>query len=358
MHLILADENKEYIDLFLNYVRTSEEQHKFILKSFSSKENVLKFLEQHKGPFTLLITPELLPEGVDSKNVILLVEGNQSFEGFISVNKFQPLNLLLSKVWAIHVEQNPSSRSKQSSQERTKIISFFSASGGTGKTTAAINFGQVASSQEYQVFYLNLELFSSVESIFPSTEAREGLETILYYVKSRSKQLVGKIEEVKQTHPYTKIHYFSPANVLEMVDITKEDVEYLLQQLVETGAYDYIVLDLPSTLDSWVTQSLLMSQEVVWLLVDDLYQLDKSKQAVGYLERILEGKPSFTEQIRFVGNKHTGVIHNQALYEEFNIDVHLPYIPEWKNLHQSEQLWYSQPFNQEMLRLLQKIQAN
>ncbi|WP_025026466.1 AAA family ATPase [Caldalkalibacillus mannanilyticus] len=281
VHLVVADANQEYVDLLFQYIRTSEEHHKFILKSFSTSENVTRFLDQHKGAYLLLVTPELLPPELHKKdNVMLLVEDHQPHEEYITINKFQPLNLLLSKVWAFHLEKNGLAISHQFLSKKTKIVSFYSASGGAGKTTAAINFCNQAASQDYRVFYLNLELYHSVHSLFPTEEKAEGLDTLLYYVKSRSKQLVAKIEELKQTQTFTKIDYLSPANGQEMLDLTKQDIEFLLQGFIDLGSYDFIVLDLESSLHERIVQSLQMSDLIIWVTVDDLFQVDKSKQSI------------------------------------------------------------------------------
>ncbi|WP_025026467.1 hypothetical protein [Caldalkalibacillus mannanilyticus] len=57
-------------------------------------------------------------------------------------------------------------------------------------------------------------------------------------------------------------------------------------------------------------------------------------------------------------NRYTGQSYNRELYEEFAIKLELPYIPEWKNVMQSDRLWSSTPYNEAMLKLFRFISPN
>src|SRR5699024_8708146 len=120
--------------------------------------------------------------------------------------------------------------------------------------------------QDHKVFYLNLESLHST-SLF-LTSSQEHLSTqILYYIKANQAQLEEKIRSLKVTDPYFQVDYFNlPANAKEMEDLTQENVDTLVAALMDMEVYDYILIDLDSSLNNRNKAALRQSDLIFWLL--------------------------------------------------------------------------------------------
>lgn len=358
--LVIADRDPIYLEYFCNFIRSTDFSDKFILKSFSRKESLEKYLEMHDKIDVLLVQSDLFPELFSGKEAVTVIyledeEVSQLDTNLPILYKYQPLNHLLSKVTSYYLEKHHlSTRFGESS--RTQVISMYSAMGGCGKTTTAINFAHQMCALDKKVLYLNFEFLNSTAGLFPDEEGNH-FSRILYYLKATTTQLMSKVEALKRHDLQTRLDYFEPLeNPEEMLDMTKEDVTHLIEAIVQMGCYDLVILDLESNTHERITSALLNSDFVFWILQDDVQCLEKNRLLLTEYQRVLDKEyAALTQKTKFIMNRYTGRVANNLKEYGFELGGHLPYIPEWKTVSHIEQLTKAPFFNKEVVKLYDSL---
>ncbi|MGN8645417.1 AAA family ATPase [Gracilibacillus sp. HCP3S3_G5_1] len=341
LRLVLFDLDIEYIELFANYIRTSEYATRFDVKLFSRFDSLQEYLKSGERTDILLLSSEdlqLEPETKSVGTLLHLVNDMKQEPNKQELFKFQPLSQLISRVLSSHYEQGDKQTKIEKPQNgNTHVISLFSAAGGTGKTTTAFHLANQMKENGLNVFYLNLELVNTSPLLF-DVENLSSSSPLLYYLKTNAEQLPSKMKELIVVDQDTAVpfFYFIPS-AEEMLDLSEKEIELLLDSLVSMEEFDYIVVDLESTINPIVLTALKKSDHVLWLLANDMYSFHKT----GYLLEELHGfvnDGSFSSRVQLVLNKYTGSIDPTLSETGIEIDHFLPYIPEWKQLVDKKQL--------------------
>ncbi len=357
LRLVLFDLDIEYIELFANYIRTSEYATRFDVKLFSRYESLQQYLESDEHTDILLLSTEdlqLEPEMEGVETLLYLVNDAAEELSKNELFKYQPLSHVISQVLSLHYEHDGKKPSKGKSHSgSSNVISVFSASGGTGKTTTAFHLANQMKGNGLAVFYLNLELINS-STLFFDVEHLSSSSPLLYYLKSNAEELQSKMKELMVVDQNTGIpfFYFMPS-AEEMLDLSEQEIELLLDNLIKLEDYDYIIVDLESTINSISLTTLKKSDQVIWLLGNDMYSFHKT----GYLLEELHGfanDGSFSERVQLVLNKYTGSMGPSLVEMGIEIDHYLPYIPEWKQLVNKEQL-NNQVFEEYIQKLIHSL---
>lgn len=241
----LLDKDESYMDRLLSFVRTSEYKDRFLLRTFTRFESVIDEEEQLD---ILLAHPELLDGTKLNKpfrTILLLDEEKEEDDpSQPSIYRFQPLNQLCSKLTALALDAVNRTQLPGTDTE-TRVISIYSTVGGSGKTTLAVNLARELSLQQYKVFYLCMESFSSAP-MFSQGSGNRAFERLLYYVKSGAPQLDAKLEWLKSIDSESKAEYIEPCgSVAEMEEMTGDDAGTLISALKNKN-YDYVIIDCDS----------------------------------------------------------------------------------------------------------------
>src|SRR5699024_10691036 len=123
--------------LLANYIRNTDYSSRFDLKLFSEVEHLQNYLSSDQKTNILLVTKELLPEEYDEEQidyVITLVDHNETKSDLSQIFKYQSLDHLLSTIISNYYERHGKKEKDIGDETKTKIISLYSATGGTGKT--------------------------------------------------------------------------------------------------------------------------------------------------------------------------------------------------------------------------------
>ena len=333
IRLIFADQDTVYMDYFLNYIRSSKEAEKFEIKMFSSKENLEKYLIDKPIADILLISSSFQFDFPPTHQAITIYLQNEiildSQDDSFTIYKYQPLNQLISQILSIYYEHSQKI-SKISKSIRTKTIAVYSAAGGTGKTTVAVQLCRQLALQNQKVFYLNLELFHSTSLYFSSPEDQPSSQ-ILYYLKANPNQLLGKIESLKKRDTQTNVEYFDMAvSAEEMLEITAEEVERLLDGLVQTENYDYIILDLDSTTHMRIKAALKYSQHIIWVLNPDVQSFLKTATMIEEYGMIFDEEEDISSKSIYVLNRYSGKMKDEFKQFPVHIQSFLPFVEQWR----------------------------
>ncbi|SEO60545.1 Cellulose biosynthesis protein BcsQ [Amphibacillus marinus] len=351
--MIVADQDRTYIESFARYIRNSEYAARFDIKLFSKREALQQFLLGKEPVNILLTTKDFLGSADEDGEIDLTVYLAEAEEGSeaLTLRKYQPLGQLLAGVLKFYYEKDGTKQKQKKSHTATQVLATYSAGGGAGKTTTAFGLARELANQDHQVIYISLELVNSIPILF-NIEDQPSSSPLLYYIKADPEQLAEQFEAYTLTDKKTAIDYFNFApSAEEVTELVANEIETLIQTLVELNKYSYIVIDLDSSVNERTLAALSVTDHIYWLLNYDLYSFHKTSYLFEEWHTLLNDA-SLKDRVTFVLNRYTGQLDQRL--ESFNVDVtaFLPYVPEWKVLVKREQLTSVTVFNQHIQQLV------
>lgn len=370
IRVVIADNNIEYLKHLATFIRTSNEASMFIATFFSNKRNLELYILKEKAVDILLISPQLINDqlNIDSNTTVILLDDdeliNDKDEGmYPSVFRYQRLNQLISDIMAIYYEQNKTAGRLLARSKQTKVIASYSPIGGSGKTTIAMNICRQLAVNDARVFYLNLELFNTTSLFFTSDEDNPSLQ-IFYYVKTAAEDLHAKVESLKKYDPYSMVEYFDlEISPEEMLEINESEIERLINSIVATGAYDYVVVDLDSSLHERNIAVLKECDQILWPIVNDHISILKTKSFFDQSE-IIENMNTIQDKLLILLNKYTDMSVDGIEELGVPIDGYLPLISSWSTVHSNSEILQQDEFIQaiqtvirERLLLVEEVKA-
>ena len=356
IRMVVADNNKDYLESFAGFMRSSNESSRFIMTYFSDIDRLNTYIQRGDIIDILLISPDLydeeLPLSGDVTTIFLeddvIEESNKAY----SVYRYQRLDQILSDILSVYYEKNKIAGEMLARSKETQIFAVFSPSGGSGKTTIAVNLCKQLALNDLKVFYLNSETFNTSRLYFSSQDDDYSLK-ILYYVKSKTEQLLSKIEQLKKHDPDVGVDYFDlETNAEEMLELTEKEIHLLLNGLVQTGAYDYIIVDLDSSIHTRNIAMLKESDWIVWPMGNNPQSIYQSESFFEEEENVFGKKNIIKDKLLVLLNKHTG--HNAFDLSEagFPIDGNLPFINEWTQQTSGKEVMENEMFNNELQKII------
>jgi cellulose biosynthesis protein BcsQ len=355
--VIIADNDLNYIKSVSSFIRTSDFSSQLAVKYFDNESDLNTYLQGKSKTNILLTTPELIPLDTSRIETLIVLSETQTdqYKSHTALLKYQPLTMLLTNALAEFYEQNKVEKITRSSNASTKIISVYSPIGGSGKTTIAVNLSRCIASQGQRVFYFNLELVSSLPLFF-DTEGVADSSEVFYFSKAKGEQLDTKLETLIRKDGHTVDYFNIQSRPEEIYDTTEKDIENILTSLKNRGVYDYIIIDLDSSLDERVLASLKLSHVTLWPLVLDVQSFHKSKSALEGYKRILQDD-DFQFKVEFILNKYLGENNIPSPLLEYGLEINyqLPYVSEWKTIGDGDSLTSHRFYNDQINKLYQKL---
>ncbi|MFC5453070.1 P-loop NTPase family protein [Paenibacillus aestuarii] len=346
IQLHVLDQDTVYAERLASYIRSSEYAEQLQVKLFSQAELVQELVNrpQQDGIFLFSDSFMQLFQNKGMSVCIIRLSDTQAVREekeskFPSVYRFQSLNQLTARIIALYAESGQVPAASQISRH-TRIVSIYGSTGSNGKTMTAIHLAKQLCFRGERVFYLSLETVSSATLWLQGDRA--GLSQFLYYVKSKPELSGPKLELLKSHDPRWRVDYLSPTgHIREMHDMTGEDVSLLLETLASLNKYDVIIVDLEASVHPRIIKCLELSDHVLWLIMDDLNDLFKTREFMQML--------GDTRNVHFLISKYTGKIVNDfSMLGSHVISGYLPYIPEWKSVHAAEQVWQFPLFSEQV----------
>ncbi|MCJ7840224.1 AAA family ATPase [Lederbergia sp. NSJ-179] len=358
IQLIIGDTDALFLQSFSEYIMASNLKSKFDLKLFSSSSRIKKYIETEQVYDILLIQPELYNPNMvlsEKNTVFFLQESMNDANQSQSVYKYQPLNKILSDMLSVYYEHYSTFQGVAREGIKTKVLSVYSPNGGTGKTTFTINLSKQMALKGNKVFYLNLEFLNTSSLFFQSADDHPSLQ-VFYYLKARPEQFLSKIESLKKTDETMNVDYFQlPICPDEMIAIKREEIKYLIQAIIETEHYDYILIDLDSSVHERVGAAIEESHQVIWLLNNDIQSFYKTVGMLDRMDDVFGNEHHLEEKVTFIMNRFTGYF--PEAYLKFNLPIrgYLPNITEWLQNNDVKQVLYHPLYTKELLAITEDL---
>lgn len=151
----------------------------------------------------------------------------------------------------------------------TRVISFANNKGGSGKSTTCSNVGYGLTELGKKVLLIDGDMQMNLSlSLFDEEKVLEFAqsEKNLYEGIKRQDDLTDYI----LSSPYENLDLIPSSTLMSSIEyelFTKWQREFILKKglkhIVESGTYDYILIDAPPTLGGWVMNILCASDEVI-----------------------------------------------------------------------------------------------
>jgi Mrp family chromosome partitioning ATPase len=325
--IVLALPNRDYAGKLAEYMRETEPG--WDTAAFTH-EAALRLRLHEAAKIDLLIgAPQLLRQmegqlaGVTC--VAALVEDLGLAEGvWPEISVFQPLPSLTAKMSALMSESvSPANRG-------CHLVTVFSASGGAGKTTTALNLVRQAGERGWRTFYLNLESLNATSRLFGIGDP-DNLSRLLYGLQTEPERFAERLQQCVRHQPFLRSDFIeAPDYPGERAAMSAELLELMVNAIRSTGKYDLIVADPDSGIGDWHSKLLELSDRIVWLVTDDWQCMEKSERLLAYWRN---DRTSWFGRISFVRNKGQGAPANRWNLPTTPAAV-LPYISQWKGMSQ------------------------
>lgn len=352
--IVLAVPEPQYAAKLARYMK--ETRPEWEVAAFTQAAALHRHLREGSGIAALLVHSSLLPlargyaeEAGCAGKLFVLAERAGEGEGLPEIAQYQSLAALAAEL----AERIGSGKGagETGGSAGPQIWTVFSASGGAGKTTAALNIVKQAGERGYRAFYLNLEPLNATDLLFGSGEP-DSLSRLLYSLQSRPEESAREWERLRKRQTVLQADYMdAPELPSERMAMTPERLRSLLDLIAGSGAYDLIVVDPDSGCDEWHLQLLESSSRVVWLAPEDTLALRKAEKLLRYWQDRL---PVESGKFAFVSNK-TGSGGCRWTLPGAEPLTKLPYVPQWKSLDQPGRLFQAPAFGGAIDRLLDAL---
>lgn len=181
-----------------------------------------------------------------------------------AICKFQKADLIYKQILSVYSEKAGSVSGLKLGEESAKVIAFTSVGCGVGNSTMAAAAAMHFASKHKKTLYLNLEKFGSSDSFF-SGEGQFNMSDIIFALKSKKTNLSLKLESCVKQDASGVYFYSQPKIALDMNELSPDDILRLISELKLTGAYDYIVIDIPFGIETNMLKILRQAHAIIWV---------------------------------------------------------------------------------------------
>jgi hypothetical protein len=268
--------------------------------------------------------------------------GAGSLAGGMSIAKYQALPSLLESI--LQLCDLKRLRTAVVPKEQTLLLGVVSASGGSGKTTVALNMAKQLGALGLSVFYLNLESVDS-SGLYLRMPAGNvpGFERLLYELKAGGGEHKGGKgkpvwEDYAFRHDSLRCDAFRPVeNFKEMLQMSQQDTLDILEGLAAAGSYDVIIADTGSIEEERAQAVLRRCGILLWVMKNEQVSQHKTERWLSYFASSHSGMPPELQgRSRFVMNCCADAVNDNPAAAWNGQTAVLPYIPSWGMQHYGE----------------------
>lgn len=358
INLVMVDGDSSYLDSLANYILSNHSKW-FQVSTFTNVNSLNNMLENTLDIVDiLLIEPSLYSSQLPLdkvKSVFILSGGTLSEElsEFTLINKYQLVDTLVGDILRYHAEKGDGGIINMTGDKKTKVIGIYSPAGGVGKSSLAVNLSVQSAAQGSSVFYLNLEDINSTNHYF-NGENDKTFSNVLFYLKEKGKNLGLKINALKSIDTSNVSYFPTQDSMLDMNDMSPDEIVLLINELIKIAQYDYIFVDMSSNLNKKNIAILKECYKIIYLLTPESVVQEKTKVLEKDFERILGiPNPSIGEKLILVANKY---IYSNTWVDNYRfLDVGLSHKLPYENNFKPNGLNNSPNFNGEIYKILNEI---
>lgn len=336
--IVLATPNRAYAAALAAFLRETEPDWE---TSAYTHETALRLRLQEPGGIDALVgDPSLLGQDREllrnARSVCALVETTGETEGmWPELPLYQPLPQVAVAIRELLADALPAS------SEGCRLVTLYSASGGAGKTTTALNLARLAGERGIRTLYLNLEPMNATARLLGVGEP-DSLSRLMYVLQTDPASLAGQLGRfVRRQADLRADMVDAPDHPGERLAMTPESLEVLVAQLRQSGRYELIVADPDSGISPLHATLMAASDRIGWLVTDDWQCVAKTEKLIGCWQ---EEWSRWGGKVAFLRNKCLGnPVRKWTLPAP--AEAALPYVPQWKGMDDPGKLFSAAAFN-------------
>ena len=250
----------------------------------SSFEHVLE-LEQAKKIHIFIVDEEITyaqRTQIGANQVFVLARGKVADLGEEewAIGKYQCADEIIRQVFEFYVDRTKENVMRCMYKERARLVAVYSPIHRVGKTTFALALGRECAKSK-KVLYLNLEEYAGMEV---SQDTNMNLGDLLYYLRQGNGNLGIRLQAAVKEDEGLDVVPPIPV-VLDLKEVTREEWEALITQLLENSLYEMVVLDVGESVQG-LFPLLELCDRVYMPVLDDEISRRKVKQYQDNVEQL------------------------------------------------------------------------
>ena len=324
IRLAIASEDSDYLQRLSNKLQDFDDLQ---LSLFENEERLKEALTTKRYDI-LLFAPGIYDGKCPGEKVsikILLYDEDddisESMEGLKKIRRYQRISYIYKEILeAYSVLGKPVSGGFGKSV--TKLLSFYSPVGGSGKTTVALAAATRMARGGRTVFYVNLEDVPSDEFYLPNAFER-GLTDLIQGLDSNMNveaKLRGLMQCKNERLFYTK-HFDSPNDLREL---SADETSKLISSIVSSALFDYVIVDMSTRYDDKTSKIFEISDEII--IVERGDEISEKKMASFYSQLFIISEHG--HKMKRVVNFNTGKSLNIATDIEKIGDIYMTQVAD------------------------------
>lgn len=214
-----------------------------------------------------------LQEEICANQIIVLCENGTFQKGkVVSIDKYQSAEKVRQRLLELYGEERVIGRIGEAGVRQVKMIGMYSPVRRCLQTTFALTYGQLLA-EKHKTLYLSFEYYGERQEW---TEPQEdGLSKLLYFLQEDNSFLTHVRTTVRKLG---NLDYVAPMiNGEKLLYVTQQEWQTLLKKLADSGAYEYIVLDLSENMQG-LFEVLRLCDRVYTIVKDDMMARCKVNQ--------------------------------------------------------------------------------
>ena len=250
----------------------------------SSFERVLE-LEQAKKIHIFIVDEEIAyaqRTQIDANQVFVLAKGKVADLGEEewAIGKYQCADEIIRQVFEFYVDRTKENVMRCMNKERARMVAVYSPIHRIGKTSFALALGKECAKSK-KVLYLNLEEYAGMEA---SWDTSMNLGDLLYYLRQGNGNLGIRLQSAVRENEGLDLVPPIPI-VLDLKEVTREEWEALITELLENSLYEMVILDVGESVQG-LFPLLELCDRVYMPVLDDEISRQKLKQYQDNVEQL------------------------------------------------------------------------
>lgn len=273
--LVLCDPEQDYVQHMADFMRKKKDA-AWEIRTFTKPEALQEFGRQESIEI-LLISETAYGDYVKDLQVkvaILLNESGIMREKKLpNIDKYQPAEKVRQEMLVHYMESSGETFPRLGGLGKGKLIGMYSPVKRCLQTTFSLTLGQLLA-ESHRTLYLSFEHYCGVAEW--QEYKRQDMAELLYFQQNKTETFPLRLQTlVKKTG---NLDYVIPMLKGEnLLYITVEEWKHLLESLVNSGEYEYIILDLSESIQG-LFEILRMCSKVYTIVQEDPHALQKLYQ--------------------------------------------------------------------------------
>lgn len=245
--LILCDKEEEYAQSMTEFLR----RHRGLPWSIRTYMDTVKMMQEEKGNAIdiMVVAERTWKEELSAlcplRTIVLLENGLDVRNEFVSVDKYQEANKVLQSFLEVYLEIADEGYFHMAEIGKTHFIGMYSPVRRSFQTTFALTMSQMLA-VSHKTLYLNFEHFAGISEIAAQAGARD-LADLLYFLMAEKDKFQLRLMTIAQHKG--NLDYVPPMKSGQnLLTISGEEWQHLLHKVAETGLYEYVIMDLSESM--------------------------------------------------------------------------------------------------------------